>query len=210
MTQNSQPVLRPAKERASSGKRKGESRDRLLLAARRLFIERGYHATRPQDVARAAGVGHGTFYLHFADKKACFLAFVDEARQELRDFVSQKTSSAKGLEGTIEAVLDAIYDYAESHPGVLATAMTDETVIGRDGPEVAQTLLAQWGEEWAVTVRQLAQDHGGLPAAMDEAIVGQAIVGAIHQASAYSYWRKIPRHVLVKSLTKFIVRALHA
>src|SRR5437868_1412368 len=58
-------------------KRKLESRKRLLAAARQLFITRGYHATRPQDISKAAALGHGTFYLHFKDKRACFLAFVD-------------------------------------------------------------------------------------------------------------------------------------
>ena len=56
---------------------------RLKLAARKLFVERGYDATRPQDIAREAGLGHGTFYLHYPDKRACFLSFVEDARQEL-------------------------------------------------------------------------------------------------------------------------------
>ncbi len=65
--------MRPAR-------RKPESLAKLKRAARKLFVERGYHATRPQDIAREAGLGHGTFYLHFPDKRACFLAFVEEAR----------------------------------------------------------------------------------------------------------------------------------
>ncbi len=55
-------------------RRKPESLAKIKRAARKLFVERGYHATRPQDIAREAGLGHGTFYLHYADKKACFLA----------------------------------------------------------------------------------------------------------------------------------------
>jgi AcrR family transcriptional regulator len=31
--------------------------DRLRLAARELFVELGYHETRPQDIARLVGVG---------------------------------------------------------------------------------------------------------------------------------------------------------
>jgi AcrR family transcriptional regulator len=48
----------------------------LKFSARKLFVERGYHATRPQDIAREAGLGHGTFYLHYRDKRACFHAFI--------------------------------------------------------------------------------------------------------------------------------------
>ena len=69
--------------KALRARRKPESLARLKQAARKLFVERGYDATRPQDIAREAGLGHGTFYLHYADKRACFLSFVDDARREL-------------------------------------------------------------------------------------------------------------------------------
>src|SRR5678810_1117620 len=72
---------------ARSVRRKPESLAKIKRAARKLFVERGYHATRPQDIAREAGLGHGTFYLHYPDKKACFLAFVEDAREELDAFV---------------------------------------------------------------------------------------------------------------------------
>jgi AcrR family transcriptional regulator len=189
-------------------KRKSLSRDRLLIAARKLFVERGFHATRPQDIVRSADVGHGTFYLHFADKRACFLAFVDDARQELSDFVAGRVAKAKGLEATIEAVLTAIFEYSELHPGVLATAMTDDAVIAAGGPQTQAPLLERWGENWAETVRALLADTGGVPAGMDAGIVGQAIVGAIHQATTVAHRRGRPRAVVIKALTKFLARAL--
>ena len=63
-------------------KKRPDSLTRLKVSARKLFVERGYHATRPQDIARDAGLGHGTFDLHYTDKRACFLAFVEDARQQ--------------------------------------------------------------------------------------------------------------------------------
>ena len=44
------------------------TRDALVVAARRVFEERGYAATRMQDVAEAAGVSHGTVYTWFGSK----------------------------------------------------------------------------------------------------------------------------------------------
>src|SRR3977135_4130861 len=76
-----------AMEGERNGRRKPESLARLKQAARKLFVERGYDATRPQDIAREAGLGHGTFYLHYPDKRACFLSFVEDARLELDDHV---------------------------------------------------------------------------------------------------------------------------
>jgi AcrR family transcriptional regulator len=46
------------------------TREQLLAAAERLFLERGLAATSLQDIARAAGVTRGAVYWHFADKVA--------------------------------------------------------------------------------------------------------------------------------------------
>src|SRR3984885_14132601 len=83
---------------AKPARRKPESLAKLKKAARKLFVERGYHATRPQDIARDAGLGHGTFYLHYEDKRACFLAFVEDAREELDSFIRSRQTSDASLE----------------------------------------------------------------------------------------------------------------
>src|ERR1700744_2349178 len=127
-------------------RRKPESLAKLKRAARKLFVERGYHDTRPQDVAREAGLGHGTFYLHYPDKRACFLAFVDEAREELDVYLRARRAPGQSLEEKICKTINAIYDYSETHPGVLRAAMTDESVIDAEGVE-AVPLLMRWGGE---------------------------------------------------------------
>jgi AcrR family transcriptional regulator len=179
---------------------------RLKLAARKLFVERGYDATRPQDIAREAGLGHGTFYLHYPDKRACFLAFVDDARQELDGHVRAHRSEDQTLEQRIAATLHAIYDYSDSHPGVLRAAMTDETVIDAEGVE-AQPLLMQWGMEWAELIQDAARD-GSACRSYDADIIGQAIVGALHQTSREAHRAGRSRAALVENLTRFLTRAL--
>jgi AcrR family transcriptional regulator len=186
--------------------RKSESLAKLKLTARKLFVERGYHATRPQDIAREAGLGHGTFYLHFADKRACFLAFVDEAREELDVYVRLRRVPGATLEEHIGAAIGAIYDYSETHPGVLRAAMTDESVIAAEDVE-AVPLLMRWGQEWAAALRQTA-DHGLTCDSYDAGIIGQAIVGAIHQVSRAGAQGRIRREALVENLTRFLARAL--
>src|ERR1700728_1247116 len=111
------------------GRRKPESLARLKHAARKLFVERGYHATRPQDIAREAGLGHGTFYLHFPDKRACFLSFVEEAREELDAHVRDRVNERMTLEELIANTLHAIFEYTHTHAGVLNAALTDEAII---------------------------------------------------------------------------------
>jgi len=186
--------------------RKPDSLARIKLAARKLFVERGYHATRPQDIAREAGLGHGTFYLHYPDKRACFLAFVDEAREELDVYLRLRRIPGASLQERIGATIAAIHDYSESHPGVLRAAMTDESVIDAEGVQ-AVPLLMRWGGEWAEMLRDTAA--GGVTcASYDSKIIGQAIVGAIHQVSRVGACGQIGREALVENLTRFLVKAL--
>src|SRR6202789_2651908 len=186
-------------------KKRPDSLSRLKASARKLFVERGYHAARPQDIARDAGLGHGTFYLHYPDKRACFLAFVEDARQELNAHLATARSEGT-LEERIAATLNAIYDYSDSHPGVLRAAMTDEMVIDAEGAQ-ATPLLVHWGEEWAAFV-QGAAEKGQACSSYNAEIIGQAIVGALHQAGREGSRGQLCRKQLVDNLTRFLTRAL--
>lgn len=187
-------------------RRKPESLAKLKKAARKLFVERGYHATRPQDIAREAGLGHGTFYLHYPDKRACFLAFVDDAREELDEYLTARRQPGQTLEQMIATALYAIFEYSESHPGVLNAAMTDEAIIDAEGV-AAKPLLQRWGADWAKTLQELVAD-GRADSGYDAEIVGQAILGAIHQTASEGARSGRDRETVVKNLTRFLVRAL--
>jgi AcrR family transcriptional regulator len=54
------------------------TRRRLLDAAERGFGARGYEPTSMNEIAEAAGVGVGTLYHHFPDKRALLLALIDD------------------------------------------------------------------------------------------------------------------------------------
>src|ERR1700751_5072292 len=55
-----------------------DTRARLVAAAADVFNRDGYHGTDSNRIARAAGYAPGTFYKHFADKRAIFLAVYEE------------------------------------------------------------------------------------------------------------------------------------
>jgi len=59
-------------------RRKEARPQELLAAALDLFVERGFAATRLDDVAARAGVSKGTLYLYFANKEELFKAVVRE------------------------------------------------------------------------------------------------------------------------------------
>ena len=60
-------------------KRRKEARPgELTAAALALFVEKGFAATRLEDVARRAGVSKGTLYLYFDSKESLFKAVIRE------------------------------------------------------------------------------------------------------------------------------------
>lgn len=69
----------PFKKNAPRWVRRKEARPQeLLAAALDQFVERGYAATRLDDVAAQAGVSKGTLYLYFTNKEELFKAVVRE------------------------------------------------------------------------------------------------------------------------------------
>lgn len=64
----------PAKRTRRKDARPGE----LLAAALDLFVEKGYAATRAEEVAQRAGVSKGTLFLYFSGKEELFKAVVRE------------------------------------------------------------------------------------------------------------------------------------
>ena len=53
-------------------------REQILRAARRCFIDNGYHPTRMDDIARAAELSKGGVYFHFKSKQEVFEQLVEE------------------------------------------------------------------------------------------------------------------------------------
>jgi TetR/AcrR family transcriptional regulator len=64
--------------RAKHARRKEARPGELLAAALQLFVEKGYAATRVEEVAKLAGVSKGTLFLYFSSKEELFKAVVRE------------------------------------------------------------------------------------------------------------------------------------
>ena len=60
------------------------TKQRLLRAAERVFGESGFDRASIAEITSSAGVSQGTFYCYFVDKKAVFVALIDELGRELR------------------------------------------------------------------------------------------------------------------------------
>ena len=60
------------------------TKQRLLRAAERVFGGSGFDRASIAEITSQAGVSQGTFYCYFVDKKAVFVALIDELGSALR------------------------------------------------------------------------------------------------------------------------------
>ena len=94
--------------------RSAERRAIIVEAAGRLFGERGYEATRIDEIAAAAGVTKPVVYRHFDSKRALYLALLERHRDDLSSFAALIPQEGTP-EQRLRIVLDAWLDYVEAH-----------------------------------------------------------------------------------------------
>src|SRR5450830_1121500 len=66
------------KKRLSREQSQARTRERLIQAARKLFVQHGFGGASIRDVAEEAGYSQGAFYSNFADKEAILLELLRE------------------------------------------------------------------------------------------------------------------------------------
>jgi AcrR family transcriptional regulator len=68
-------------------RRSAEIRERLFMAAVRLFAEKGFAETTVEDITNAADVGKGTFFNYFPSKEHILIAFSETQLGRMEQFV---------------------------------------------------------------------------------------------------------------------------
>lgn len=63
--------------------RSRQTKEKIVQAAIELFKERGYEKTTSNEIALAAGVSVGSFYVYFTDKRQLLLSIFDRLAEDL-------------------------------------------------------------------------------------------------------------------------------
>ncbi|MFO1008529.1 MAG: TetR/AcrR family transcriptional regulator [Planctomycetota bacterium] len=97
-------------------------RERILDAADRMLARYGYQKTTADDLAREAGIGRRTVYVHFTSKEEIFLASIDRVVERLIDELKHILYAGGPAEERLERMLtarvlyrfDSVHAYHES------------------------------------------------------------------------------------------------
>lgn len=190
----------PAVERTARGER---TRERLLDAARTAFHGVGWSRARVEDVCRAAGCGHGTYYAYFANKTAILEALVRRHADELYGLVEAEWTSGD-VRADVRRVIEGFAALSERDRDVReiwTAAAPSEPVLA----ELFDEVRAQFVRRIRANLAKASQ-AGLVRPGLDVDVAAGALAGMVEHAVARS---EHPRERLVDGLTDLWVSAVY-
>jgi len=126
------------------------TRRRVVAAARKVFVKKGYTRATIEDITAAAGVSRATLYLHFDSKYALLAAATERMRAEAIEGARRLcdvllSSDRADLRGWVEWALNW---YAANRPIALAG---EEAELSQDKPSDVQRAALESLEPWVET-----------------------------------------------------------
>jgi TetR/AcrR family transcriptional regulator len=148
----------PAKRERRKEARPGE----LLDAALDLFVEKGFAATRAEEVAARAGVSKGTLFLYFPSKEELFKAVV---RENISGRFTEWNEEFKKFEGSAADMVRACMKIWWDRIGVTKASGITKLIISeaRNFPDIAafyQQEVIRPGEALIRAILQRGVDRG--------------------------------------------------
>lgn len=172
-----------------------EARERVLQAAEKLFVERGYGAVTVKDIAKEAGIHHASLYHHIPDGKAAL--FVEVATRNMKrhhEGIQQAITGADTLREQLQGI--ASWLLSEAPVDVVRFSKSDLPAIAQATDQATADKIASLMHESTLLpmtrVLHMAQAKGEI----DHPHLGN-MAGAVF--SAIEGLHSIPDQYLVSS-----------
>ncbi len=149
-----------------------KTRAAILSAAENLFAEKGFAATRLEDVAEVVGIRRAAIVYYFRDKHELYGAVLDSLVQGVYLLVEAAFDRREALADRIEGAVSASIDFLAARPAVGKILLRE---IANGSPERPPELLLHLGS-FAALVERILAESGGYPKA-DPIQIASAIAG---------------------------------
>jgi AcrR family transcriptional regulator len=108
---------------------------RLICAVADAVADKGYAATSVADIVSLAGVSRKTFYEHFDDKEACFLASYDTGAEAIYQAMVKASDGLEHWHGVLEAVLATWLEFLQADLAFTRAYMIEFWAAGDEARE---------------------------------------------------------------------------
>jgi AcrR family transcriptional regulator len=155
-------------------------RARLTGGLAAAIAEKGYAAATIADVVRHARVSKRTFYEHFADKEACFLALYSETTDALLALIADEVAGARGgWDDRLATAARAYFGRLAAEPALIRTGLIE---IQAAGP-TARALRREVQHRYADMLRSLSEEAAAEEAGITplSPALATAVVGGIDE-----------------------------
>lgn len=132
--------------------KKDNKEQEILLAAEKLFAEKGFKGATTSLIAAEAGVTHAMLHYYFRTKEQIFLkvcdSYMEEVRSELRPIMKPAVYDVK----LIKTVTEICFDFFSSHSGQMSLFLE----VAKERPELLEEYVAELGRYMggAITAHQ--------------------------------------------------------
>lgn len=155
----------------------------ILDAAFMEFSERGYHQTAISDIAKRVGIGHGTFYRHFENKRDILQHVISETMQKIMtlltgDNAPQAVNNIEEYREQCERISKQLRNFARENPLTLKLLLLEATSIDTEMTHFVQNLMQMAGMMTANYLKH-GVDLGFFRADLDCENTGHNIIGMI-------------------------------
>lgn len=181
-----------------------QKKDKILVAATKLFAAEPFHKVLLSDVAEAAGVGKGTLYIYFKSKEDLYFEVHSQGFARLLSYLHERiANSANGAAGNMEIVIREYINFAYQNPHLFELMRTlPENALGGSQREQNRTQLRNLVESLlrqGIADGQFDDPHPELTARYILGLLRSLFRGGIG---------KIERQVLTEHLIGFIQKGL--
>jgi AcrR family transcriptional regulator len=169
--------------------RREEPPERLIEAMAASIEDKGYRATTVADVVRIARTSRRTFYEHFADRDACFLALFDATNDATMEAIATAVHPDAPPAEQVDQALEAYIDSICTHPALYRSFVRELPALGRAGAERQLAVIERFAQLLVNLVESGRRQQPALdarPLTMDTAIM---IVGGLRELAVISMQR---------------------
>jgi len=91
--------------------------EKIMQAAKKLFTQKGFAATRTRDIAEEAGINLALLNYYFRSKEKLFdIVMIDNFRQFIKGISIHLLQDASTVEEKIQRIVTAYIDFLNNHP----------------------------------------------------------------------------------------------
>ncbi len=99
----------------------------ILDVAARVFSKKGFARTQVDEIANLAGLGKGTVYRYFKDKKSLFLSVADKGIENLKDLVLEAMVKEKEPLDRIKKAIEAYLKFFEDNSNLIRILIHEQS-----------------------------------------------------------------------------------